>query len=81
MNLGDRIGDSTTPTSSTVPGSPTTTAPANSSATPAQLLAQAEQLFKEADAALAKSPPDFATYQTKLAQARALVQRALAAVK
>lgn len=81
MNLGDRIGDSTTPTSSTVPGSPTTTAPASTSVTPAQLLAQAEQLFKEADAALAKSPPDFATYQAKLVQARALVQRALAAVK
>jgi uncharacterized membrane protein (UPF0182 family) len=81
MNLGDRISDSTSPTSSTVPGSPTTTAPASSAATPAQMLAQAEQLFKEADAALAKSPPDFATYQAKLAQARGLVQKALAAVK
>jgi hypothetical protein len=45
------------------------------------MLQQAETLFKEADAALAKSPPDFSTYQSKLAQARSLVQKALAAVK
>jgi hypothetical protein len=44
-------------------------------------LRQAEALFAQADAALAKSPPDFATYQTKLSQARGLVQQALAAVK
>jgi hypothetical protein len=44
-------------------------------------LQQAERLFIEADAALAKTPPDFATYQTKLAQARALVQQALSAVR
>ena len=49
--------------------------------TPAELLRQAEALFAQADAALAKSPPDFATYQTKLSQARGLVQQALAAVK
>ena len=35
----------------------------------------------EADAALAKSPPDFATYQSKTQQARALVQKALTAIK
>jgi uncharacterized membrane protein (UPF0182 family) len=81
VNLGDRVGGSSTPTSSTVPGSPATTTPASSATTPAQMLQQAENLFKEADAALAKSPPDFSTYQTKLAQARALVQKALAAVK
>jgi uncharacterized membrane protein (UPF0182 family) len=81
VNLGDRVGGNNTPTSSTMPGSPTTTAPASNATTPAQMLQQAETLFKEADAALAKSPPDFSTYQTKLAQARALVQKALAAVK
>jgi uncharacterized membrane protein (UPF0182 family) len=81
VNLGDRVGGSTTPTSSTIPGSPATTTPASNATTPAQMLQQAETLFKEADAALAKSPPDFSTYQTKLAQARALVQKALAAVK
>lgn len=84
VNLGDRVGGTTTPgvTTTTIPGSPTTTvAPGGSSLTPAQLLQQAERLFAEADAALAKSPPDFATYQSKLSQARALVQQALSAVR
>jgi uncharacterized membrane protein (UPF0182 family) len=84
VNLGDRVGGNTTPgvTTTTIPGSPTTTVPAGGSTlTPAQLLQQAERLFIEADAALAKTPPDFATYQTKLAQARALVQQALSAVR
>ncbi|MFM8554133.1 MAG: hypothetical protein ACKOBO_05925, partial [Acidimicrobiales bacterium] len=46
--------------------------------TPSELLAQAEALFAEADAALAKNPPDFATYQAKQAKARDLVARAIA---
>jgi len=37
-------------------------------------------LFDEADAALAQTPPDFGTYQSKLAQARELVRLALAQV-
>ena len=37
-------------------------------------------LFNEADAALAATPPDFSTYQIKLAQARELVRLALAQV-
>jgi hypothetical protein len=37
-------------------------------------------LFDEANAALAESPPDFATYQAKLAQARELLRRAIALV-
>jgi hypothetical protein len=45
------------------------------------MLQQADRLFAEADAALAKNPPDFATYQSKTLQARALVQKALAAIK
>lgn len=85
LNLGDRVGGTSRPggaTTTTVPGAPTTTvAPGGSTLTPAQLLQQAERLFAEADAALAKSPPDFATYQEKLAQARALVQQALNAVR
>jgi uncharacterized membrane protein (UPF0182 family) len=84
VNLGDRVGGNKTPgaTTTTIPGSPATTVPAGGSTlTPAQLLQQAERLFIEADAALAKTPPDFATYQTKLAQARALVQQALRAVR
>ena len=84
MNLGDRVGSTTATTTPAGSGSnsgstPTTTAPA-SSATPAQLLAQAEALFAEADNALAQNPPDFATYQSKQAQARALVKQALAVV-
>ena len=84
VNLGDRVGGNKTPgaTSTTIPGSPTTTVPAGGSTlTPAQLLQQAERLFIEADAALAKTPPDFAMYQSKLAQARGLVQQALTAVR
>jgi uncharacterized membrane protein (UPF0182 family) len=79
MDLGDRVGSGSTTT--TLPGSSTTTPTTpTTGSTPAQLLRQAETLFAQADAALAKSPPDFATYQTKLAQARSLVQQALAAV-
>jgi len=81
MNLGDRVGQTASPTT-TVPGSTQTTTPSSVPAgtTPAQLLAQAQQLFDQADAALAQSPPDFATYQAKQAQARALVEKALAAI-
>ena len=80
MDLGDRVGRASSTPTTTVPGSPTTNAPA-AGTTPAELLRQAEALFAQADAALAKSPPDFSTYQTKLSQARGLVQQALAAVK
>ena len=82
MNLGDRVGQTGTPVTTTVPGSTQTTAPPTAPAgtSPADLLAQAQQLFDQADAALAQSPPDFATYQSKQAQARALVERALAAI-
>jgi uncharacterized membrane protein (UPF0182 family) len=84
VNLGDRVGgkNTTSVSTTTIPGAPVTTVPAGGSTlTPAQLLQQAERLFIEADAALAKTPPDFATYQSKLAQARALVQQALTAVR
>ena len=80
LDLGDRVGRASSTPTTTVPGSPTTNAPA-AGTTPAELLRQAEALFAQADAALAKSPPDFSTYQTKLSQARGLVQQALAAVK
>ena len=88
VDLGDRVttpGSRPSTTTTTVPSSnggstaPTTTVappPAGSSAQ--DLLTRAEQLFAEADAALAKSPPDFATYQQKQAQARELLQRAVA---
>jgi len=85
-NLGDRVGSATsasTVPATTIPGgsapSPSTTAPMSTSenGSPQQLLAQADELFAEADAALAQTPPDFATYQAKQSQARELVQRAL----
>lgn len=82
-DLGDRVGGSSTVTTTTVAPStggstPGTTVPATSTSTPKELLAQADALFAQADAALASSPPDFSTYQEKLAQARELVRRALA---
>ena len=90
-NLGDRVSDGSEPeptdtssTATTVPGSTVTTTPSSAvdsgSMTAAQQLAQAEILFDEADAALAATPPDFSTYQSKLAQARELVRLALAQV-
>lgn len=80
-NLGDRVGLTNGSTTTTVPGSTPTTTPTNTGgSTPAQLLAQADVLFEQADAALAKSPPDFATYQSKQSQARELVRQALAAL-
>jgi uncharacterized membrane protein (UPF0182 family) len=87
-NLGDRVNDGsvTTPTdtSNTSPTGSATTVPAIAgnagTLTAAQQLAQAEILFDEADAALAQTPPDFGTYQSKLAQARELVRLALAQV-
>ena len=57
------------------PGVTTPTQP--SSQSPDELLRQAEVLFAEADAALGQNPPDFATYQQKLAAARALVREAI----
>jgi uncharacterized membrane protein (UPF0182 family) len=59
-------------TATTVPSSVPTGAQ-----TAPDLLAQAETLFDQADAALAQTPPDFATYQLKLSQARELVRQAL----
>jgi len=90
-NLGDRVSDGsesaptdTSNTATTVPSGTATTVPSSAvdsgSLTAAQQLAQAEILFDEADAALAATPPDFSTYQSKLAQARELVRLALAQV-
>ena len=44
------------------------------------LLAKAEDLFAQADAALGSTPPDFALYQQKLAEARALISQAISLV-
>ena len=83
-SLGDRVGDSQVPTPEvTTPDSGGTTATTVPSSVPSgtqtapDLLAQAETLFDQADAALAQTPPDFATYQLKLSQARELIRQAL----
>ena len=67
VDLGDRTGPTTT---TTTPGNEPTD-------TPADLLAKADQLFAEADAALQQNPPDFATFQSKQAEAREYIQQAL----
>jgi uncharacterized membrane protein (UPF0182 family) len=64
----------TTPTTSTLPAVDTSTL------TPSELLVRADALFDEANAALAQNPPDFATYQLKLAQARELLRQAISQV-
>lgn len=89
-SLGDRVNDGTAPVSTdtstsatTVPAGSATSVPTatgTETLTAAQLLGQAEILFDEADAALAQTPPDFSTYQQKLAQARELVRKALTQV-
>lgn len=68
-----------TPTT-TVPSPPTTVGD-TTGLSPAELLAAAEALFAEADAALARTPPDFATYQDKTRRARELIRQALTSVR
>ena len=89
-DLGDRIDDGSVEvvpddSSDSSGGATATTQPSSggSSAnldTPALLLARAEELFAQADAALGSAPPDFALYQKRLAEARELVSRAIALV-
>lgn len=88
QNLGERVNDGSTPPVEPTPDASgagtvtTTTVPSvdTSTLTPAELLARADALFDEANAALAANPPDFATYQAKLAQARELLRQAIALV-
>ncbi|MFM8871543.1 MAG: UPF0182 family protein, partial [Actinomycetota bacterium] len=78
-SLSGETSQSETDTGGATTGSsPSVTTPAQpSSQNPDELLRQAEVLFAEADAALGQNPPDFATYQQKLAAARALVREAI----
>ena len=77
VDVGDVIGGDLTPdVPGTDPGSEPDDTPAADS-TPERLLAEADALFEEANAALAASPPDFATYSDKINQARQKVQQAL----
>ena len=67
----------TTPTDSSGPsttGGTATTSPGGTATTPEELLAEANRLFGEADTALKDG--DLGGYQTKVTQARALVQQA-----
>jgi uncharacterized membrane protein (UPF0182 family) len=72
-DLGDVVGGATEPTDPTEPTEPTDPTDPSTSEDPAELLAQADELFAQADAAL----PDFAKYAELNAQARALVKQAL----
>ena len=69
-DIGDIVG-ATTPDDGETPESPV------GDQTIDELLTQAQELFTQADQALAKSPPDFATYAEKSQQARDLVAQAL----
>ena len=88
QDLGERVNDGSAAPVEPTPGTSgtgtvtTTTVPSvdTSTLTPAELLARADALFDEANAALAANPPDFATYQAKLAQARELLRQAIALV-
>jgi hypothetical protein len=72
LDLGDVVGGDGEPVEPETPTEPV------GDETAAELLIQADALFEEADAALAESPPDFATYADKQAEARELLERALA---
>ncbi|MFM7392518.1 MAG: UPF0182 family protein, partial [Actinomycetota bacterium] len=88
QNLGERINDGSVapvdPTPDASGGTTVTTTTVlsqdTSTLTAPELLARADALFDEANSALAKSPPDFATYQAKLAEARELLRQAIALV-
>ena len=70
-------GGPTTPVNDSGAQSPSSTIPVPASGSPDELLRRAEALFAEADAALGQNPPDFASYQAKLAEARSLVSEAI----
>jgi uncharacterized membrane protein (UPF0182 family) len=94
-DIGDRIddGESELPEETTDTGSTTETETSDGTTSTtlppvdttqlnaAELLARAEQLFAEADAALAQTPPNFAEYQLKMQEARDLIARAIALVE
>ncbi|MCU1364480.1 MAG: hypothetical protein JWN39_119, partial [Ilumatobacteraceae bacterium] len=71
---------STTPDTGGNTGGTTSTTVPGSDQTPDELLQQAQALFDEADAALAKTPPDYATYGEKQTEARNLISQAISAL-
>jgi len=84
-NTGTGPGAGSSSSSSSTSSTTTTTLPTSGppatlpqNATVAELLAQAQTDFANANAALAKSPPDFATYELDIRAAQALIARAAA---
>jgi len=75
VDVGDVVGDAPAEPDPANPDDPN--APAAPQETPEELLARADELFTEADAALAQSPADFTRYGELTAEARDLVRRAL----
>jgi len=71
----EQNGGATPPPTSTGP-STTTPPPPATAQTVAQLLAQAQADFNDANKALAKTPPDFATYAQKIQDAQNLIAQA-----
>jgi len=74
-DIGDVVGTEGSTETPTEPEQPEQ--PEQPTSTPEQLLADADQLFDEANAALAATPPDFATYSEKINEAREKVKAAL----
>ena len=74
-NPGSSSNPSTSTPSTTPSGGSSTTAPATNQSV-AALLAQANELYVEANAALKSTPPDFATYNDKITKAFQLVSQA-----
>jgi uncharacterized membrane protein (UPF0182 family) len=66
----------TTPTTNPDGSTSPTTTPTTTPSTIGELLAQANQAFADANAALQKTPPDFTLYGQKLAEAQAAIQQA-----
>jgi len=75
QNVGQPSGASGGGSASS-PGSSSSSTPAAGSQSVSQLLAQAQQDFTNGNAALAKSPPDFATYEQDIEQAQSLISQA-----
>jgi uncharacterized membrane protein (UPF0182 family) len=71
-DLGDRIG-----TDGSTTGGPPPSTEQPTTGTPAELLAKADQLFADAESDLRQNG-DLGAYQTKIKQAKALVEQALA---
>jgi hypothetical protein len=75
---GKLTQEQTTQAIPSAPSTPSSTPSTAPTGTIASLLAQAQKLFSAANAALAKNPPDFATYEQDIQQAQQLIAQAAA---